>query len=133
GKLEFEVIIEHGLQAAKKPVVKDVADAAARTASTDSRYEDVDIDTWLGEADAVDRVRRLSDPETRQFRVDQIQQDESSKEDSQDMSVADESESKFKRPDRSGPKKLPASAKAAMTENSRDAAQDALKRHFGGR
>ena len=72
GKLNFEVVIEHGLQAPKKPEVADMSDAAARTVeagSHDSRFEEVDVDSWLNEADQIDRVRKLSDPETRQFQI----------------------------------------------------------------
>ena len=71
GKLSFEIVIEHGLQAPKKPQVTDVDDAAARTveAAADSRFEEVDVTGWLDEADQIDRVRKLSDPETRQFRM----------------------------------------------------------------
>ena len=72
GKLNFEVVIEHGLQAPKKPEVSDMGDAAARTVeagSHDSRFEEVDVDSWLNEADQIDRVRKLSDPETRQFQI----------------------------------------------------------------
>ena len=36
GKLVFEVVIEHGLQAPKKPEVADVGDAAARTVEAPS-------------------------------------------------------------------------------------------------
>lgn len=146
GKLLFEVIIEHGLQAAKKPEVADVGDAAARTVeagSHDSRFEAVDVNDWLDEADQIDRVRKLSDPETRQFRLDQNTDStgESSGElkdsdtDSTELSVSDSSEKSVrKRPDKKKePGKLPADMKKALTDNSRDAADNALKRFFSGR
>ncbi len=58
GKLDFEVVIEHGLQAPKKPEVTSVSDAAARTvASGDgSKFEAIDVNSWLEEADQIDRV-----------------------------------------------------------------------------
>ncbi len=142
GKLLFEVVIEHGLQANKKPEVSGVGDAAAHTVeagSQDSRFEAVDVNDWLDEADQIDRVRKLSDPETRQFRLDSGVGDgeEESKDegpDSGDLSVSEST--KPKRPDKKdkkAPGKLPADMKKAMTDNSRDAADNALKRFFSGR
>ncbi|TWU50861.1 FHA domain protein [Rubripirellula tenax] len=142
GKLLFEVVIEHGLQAAKKPEVSNFGDAAARTVeagSHDSRFEAVDVSDWLDEADQIDRVRKLSDPETRQFRLDQSSDIEktSAETDSSDLSVSESTESvKRSRPDKKdkkAPGKLPADLKKAMTDNSRDAADNALKRFFSGR
>ena len=147
GKLSFELVIEHGLQGNKKPEVADMGDAAARTVeagSHDSRFEAVDVSAWLDEADQIDRVRKLSDPETRQFRLDQAIEDDSSVSeagDSTELSVSevestddDDDDSKAgKRPDKKKPGKLPKDFKKAMTENSRDAADNALKRFFSGR
>jgi len=135
GKLEFEVVIEHGLQSPKKPEVKNVGDAAERVvqASTDeSRFEEVDVSSWLDEADQIDRVRQLADPETRQFQIDQVQDSEESRDtDSDDLSVNDSNGPK--KPEKKKPGKLPAHIKKSMTDNSRDAADDALKRFFSGR
>ena len=144
GKLAFEIVIEHGLQAAKKPEVTDMGDAAARTVeagSHDSRFEEVDVDAWLDEADQIDRVRKLSDPETRQFRLDQASvedSDESSLDgsDSTELSVSDSdsSVSNKRRPDKKGsPGKLPKDFQKSMSDNSREAADNALKRFFSGR
>lgn len=144
GKLSFELLIEHGLQSAKKPEVADVGDAAARTVeagATDSRFEALDVNAWLDEADQIDRVRKLSDPETRQFRVqDTVEKSqEDSKADSDDsteLSVDDAdsgSSRRGKRPEKQKPGKLPEHLRKVMTENSRDAADDALKRFFSGR
>ncbi|NND96062.1 MAG: FHA domain-containing protein [Pirellulaceae bacterium] len=142
GKLSFEVIIEHGLQAAKKPQVADVGDAAARTveAGGDSKFEAVDVSSWLDEADQIDRVRKLSDPETRQFRLAEGQSagDSSHDGDSTDLSVDDSTDAdlkKKKRPPKTKqkPGKLPEGAKKSLKDSSRDAADDALKRFFSGR
>lgn len=143
GKLQFEVVIEHGLQGVKKPEVADVGDAAARTVeagSHDSRFEAVDVSAWLDEADQIDRVRKLSDPETRQFRLDhEIEEDSSADEasesgDSTELSVDSDTDTKRKLPQKQKkPGKLPADFKKAMSENSRDAADNALKRFFSGR
>lgn len=138
GKLKFEVLIEHGLQAAKKPQVADVGDAAARTveAAGESKFEAVDVDSWLDEADQIDRVRKLSDPETRQFKLEEVQAAQDAN-DSTDLSVdssVEEPKAKPKRPDKKkAPGKLPEGAKKAAQDSSRDAADDALKRFFSGR
>ncbi len=140
GKLMFEIVIEHGLQAPKKPLVSDMSDAAARTVeagSSDSRSEPVDVSAWLDEADQIDRVRKLSDPETRQFRLDKNDDEstDTSRSDSAELSVNDSdvvSDSKSKKK-KVAPGKLPKDYKKMVTENSRDAADDALKRFFSGR
>ncbi|MDA7904768.1 FHA domain-containing protein [Rhodopirellula sp.] len=154
GKLNFEVVIEHGLQAPKKPEVADMSDAAARTVeagSHDSRFEEVDVDSWLNEADQIDRVRKLSDPETRQFQVksgvitegEAVSESEESESeddgvgaggDSTDLSVSEatDPDSKKKR-DKKKPGKLPKGFQKSITDNSRDAADTALKRFFSGR
>lgn len=142
GKLSFEVVIEHGLQAAKKPEVTGISDAAARTVeagSQDSRFEAVDVNSWLDEADQIDRVRKLSDPETRQFRLDQPEtavSENDGDDDSTELSVDDSDDSsvrKKKSKKKEAPGKLPTEFKKAMAENSRDAADNALKRFFSGR
>lgn len=73
GQLEFEIAIEVGLAATKKPEVNTVKEAAERLSEQktmlDSR-ESFDIASWLLEADQIDRRAPSSDPETRQFRAD---------------------------------------------------------------
>lgn len=143
GKLKFELVVEHGLTGSKREPVSDVKDAAERTVSAeDSRFEEVDVTSWLDEADQIDRVRKLSDPETRQFRLDEAGPD--SKKDSEDSSVDDSTElsvgdssvvEKIKeaRKNKKEPGKLPENLKKSMKDSSRDAADDALKRFFSGR
>jgi len=132
GKLEFEVLIEHGLQAAKRPEVKDVGEAAARTVESadGSRFEAIDVNSWLDEADQVDRVRKLSDPDTRQFRFDSVATPEG---DSAELSGDDSKLQKLAKPEKKAPGKLPTGMKKAMTDDSRQAADDALKKFFSGR
>ncbi|MEM1226572.1 MAG: FHA domain-containing protein [Planctomycetota bacterium] len=152
GKLKFELLIEHGLQAAKKPVVKDLADAAERTAESsggESRFEEVDVNSWLDEADAIDRVRKQADPDTRQLTLSDLQRGEDSEE-STDLSVegsnqsdgdskagtqqvVEEGSSRVIPPKGGKPGKLPDHVKAMMKDSSRDAADDALKKFFSGR
>lgn len=152
GKLSFEVVIEHGLQAPKKPEVADMGDAAARTVeagSHDSRFEEVDVDSWLNEADQIDRVRKLSDPETRQFQIksgvitegEGVAEGDDSEDDgvgaggdSTDLSVSEATDSAGKKKrEKKKPGKLPKGFQKAITDNSRDAADTALKRFFSGR
>jgi predicted component of type VI protein secretion system len=135
GKLEFDVVIEHGLQAAKKPEVTSVGEAAARTveSSSESRFEAIDVNSWLDEADQVDRVRKLSDPDTRQFRIDSVPEDASASGDSDEISGDDSKLQKLKPPQKAPPGKLPASANKSMSNDSRQAADNALKKFFSGR
>ncbi len=142
GKLKFELVIEHGLNAPKKPEVQDVGDAAARTVEAgmnESRFEAVDVDSWLDEADQIDRVRKLSDPETRQFKIDDSMKTMDDI-DSGELSVGDESVSDASHRGKPDPKekkkepgKLPPGVKNQMKDNSTDAAEDALKKFFSGR
>jgi len=143
GKLAFEVVIDHALGGVKKPEVAGVEDAARRTVdagTADPNEETVDVNTWLDEADQIDRVRKLSDPDTRQFRFDEAaaesDDDTSAQEaadDSTELSVDSDSKiAKIKR-EKKKPGKLPENFRQQMTDNSRDAADDALKRFFSGR
>lgn len=135
GKLEFEVLIEHGLQAIKKPEVKSVGEAAARTveSSEGSKFEAIDVGSWLDEADQIDRVRRLSDPDTRQFRFDTVEPALDG--DSAELSADDTEVQKPAgiKPEKKAPGKLPTEAKKALTDDSRQAADQALKKFFSGR
>jgi len=135
GKIAFEVLIEHGLQAAKKPEVNSVGEAAARTveSNTGSRFEAIDVNAWLDEADQVDRVRKLSDPDTRQFRVESVEPATPADEDSGELSTDDTGVRKLQRPEKAKPGKLPVEAKKASTGDSRQAADNALKKFFSGR
>jgi len=136
GKLDFEIMIEYGLGGPKKPQVVDVKDAAKRTVSSgeDSKFEEIDITSWLDEADSIERVRQLGEPETRQLKVEAVSQET-------ELSTSDESDDeqdskelkKPKRPEKGKPGKLPDELKMKKTENSRDAAGDALKKFFSGR
>lgn len=140
GKLVFEIVIEHGLTAAKRPVVSGVEDAAARTVaagSEESRFEDLNVNDWLEEADQIDRVRKMSDSQTRQYRLDQLPAPDSSTTDSDDSSGTnstelsmDDSTLKKSKKEKKEPGKLPAGLKKPRKDNSRDAADDALKRFF---
>jgi pSer/pThr/pTyr-binding forkhead associated (FHA) protein len=125
GKLEFVAIIEAGIANVKKPEVKDVKDAANRTAvaSGDSRYEEVDVSSWLDEAD---QIERHDVPDTRQFQID------TSDAESTVMEIKAEEETKTDAKQKAKPGKLPQITKP-VTGNSKDAASETLRKFFSGR
>lgn len=143
GKLVFEMVIDHGLGGNKKPQVKDVKDAAARTVqgASDSRFEDVDIGSWLDEADQIERVGKDFDPQTRQIRLDNPKTDTEAAGHSDTDTGADlpaeasegDATQRSKRPAKQTPQKLPKGSVKSQHVDSRDAAGDALKRFFSGR
>ena len=126
GKLEFIAVIEAGLANVKKPEVKDVKDAASRAAGSpqDSRYEEVDVSTWLEEADTFERQ---DDSVTRQFKIS------SGAEGGNDSTVMEvKGDSETKSDTKAKPGKLPISNKP-NTANSKDAASETLRKFFSGR
>jgi pSer/pThr/pTyr-binding forkhead associated (FHA) protein len=138
GKLEFEVVIKVDLGGAKKPQVKDVKDAATRTveSAADSRFEEVDITSWLDEADQIDRVRKTADPDTLQLKVDEthaVTGDSGELSVAEEPSDADPKRVPTKRPEKRAVGKLPKIRPGSDTNDSREAADAALKKFFGGR
>lgn len=137
GKLEFEMVIKVPIGGAKKPQVRDVKEAAARTVQgSDSRFEDVDISSWLDEADQIDRVRKTGDPDTRQLKLDETHA--SGETDGGELSVSEElpgakEAGGSKRPEKRPVGKLPKNRPGSESTDSREAADAALKRFFGGR
>jgi len=131
GKLEFIAVIEAGVSNVKKPEVKDVKDAAARTAATatDSRFEEVDVSSWLEEADQFER--RDTDTDTRQFHINP--QSESSPDSTvMDVKAAEETKADQNKT-KAKPGKLPTLPKGPTTQNSKDAASETLRKFFSGR
>ncbi|GIW99405.1 MAG: peptide-binding protein [Pirellulaceae bacterium] len=140
GKLEFEVVMEVGVAKSKKPAVKDVKDAVARTAEksvSDSRYEEVDVTSWLEEPDQFDRRNDTEAPATRQMTLDEL----SSGDESGDSTVMELQEDADTQTDRKvdatkeegkAPKPVfkPNQKKAS---SSRDAATETLRKFFSGR
>ncbi len=73
GPLEFEMVIEQTAAKIKRSKVSDIKEAVARTAEGGGGSEESgldDIEGWLTEGDQEDRVRKFTDPDTRQFRLD---------------------------------------------------------------
>ena len=142
GKLEFIALIEAGVSNVKRSEVKDVKEAAARTAEniSESRYEDVDVSSWLEEADQFERKTiDGSDPVTRQFMLENVG-DSGETDLSTDSTVMEAQESEETKTDEAAPNKkkkkpgkLPPIPKSNSTENSKDAAQETLRKFFSGR
>ncbi len=130
GPLEFEVLIDHTLGASKKPKVQDIQEAASRTAGNSSTGTDeVDISSWLMEHDAIERERRASEPDTRQFKLPEISADavdETSEVPSEEIAQ----EKKRRIPDKNQkPGKLPKIEKESA-KDTRSAAEDTLNKMF---
>jgi len=130
GKLKFEVMIDHTLGGSKKPKVKDMKEAAVRSASSKGAMEEEDVASWLDEADDMDKTRKLTDPDTRQFKLDETERvllnDETTetKLEAQETKPADEEKKK--------PGKLPMKA-GPQSNDSREAASDMLRKFFNRR
>jgi pSer/pThr/pTyr-binding forkhead associated (FHA) protein len=146
GPLEFEVIIDLSLGGEKKPKVKDVKDAASRAA--EGRARDEDITGWLEEADEMERERRMADPDTRSFKMDDtnrlatetitldnedLDESDAAVEDAEDEETEDGSSGLFgmgKKKKKFG--KLP-HRPSVEAESSTKAAEDMLKKFFNRR
>ncbi|PQO47259.1 FHA domain-containing protein [Blastopirellula marina] len=138
GPLEFLVLIDHSLGAAKRPRVNSVKEAATRVA--EAGLNDSDVASWLAEADEEDRQDRLSNPEGRQFRIGETVSVEDFAEDMEQPTSAEEAGANTKsgflglfggrKKKEYG--KLPHMAKEEA-QNSRDAAQETLKKMFDRR
>ena len=136
GPLAFEVVIETAK--AKRPKVHDIKEVAARTAEsgdTNLTTELEDIDQWLAEADVEEQTKRHSDPETRQFRLDDTSAPSSGDAkpvtaDGETKTIAEASTGK--RPEKKTPGKLPPRPDL-NAKDSREAASDMLKKFFNRR
>ncbi|MGH8248160.1 MAG: FHA domain-containing protein, partial [Gammaproteobacteria bacterium] len=75
GPLEFQVLAEQTVGRAKRPKVVGIKEVAARTAGSSSdsttTTELTDIADWLDQAEQTEKEQRVSDPETRQFHLDE--------------------------------------------------------------
>lgn len=127
GKLEFIAVIEAGVSNVKKSEVKSVKDAAARSAEAtgDSRYEEVDVSSWLEEADQIERKGDAT--ETRQFLLSETVSPESTV---MELKAEEETKADHKK---AKPGKLPTQPKKPSAGNSKDAASETLRKFFSGR
>jgi len=140
GPLEFEMVIEQTAARAKRPKVSDIKEAVARTAEggTSNATSDLgEVTDWLSELDDADRERRTTDPETRQFRIDDTTDRGTVVEAKEGASIdtkalpPDETQPK-KKEKKPPPGKLPPRP-GAQTKDSREAASDMLKKFFNRR
>jgi pSer/pThr/pTyr-binding forkhead associated (FHA) protein len=134
GPLQFEMVIEQTPGKAKRPRVADIKEAVARTAEgsgINSTSDLGDVTQWLEEADTHERSRRTTDPETRQFRLDDTIVPATSETPSAaiDPKVA---AGTVKRPAKQTPGKLPPRPSTSKAD-SREAAADMLKKFFNRR
>ena len=154
GPLEFEVLFSLDAPAAPKPVAAKspaaekakspaapTKTAAKAGAGSSSAVADDDIFGWLEEGDEVDREERMTDPSTRQFKVDEATKGEEAATDTVDMAKADGKTSDTSIGKKAGKKgkkekkekkevgKLP-TVPEKSSENSQEAAADALKQFF---
>lgn len=137
GTKQFEMLIEHSVSKPKRTKVADIKEAVARTAEVGggggSTSDLDDVTSWLDEADSQEKSRR-TDPETRQFRLDDTVAPiaatagaaEAKPSDSKTVAAAP------KRPDKKEPGKLPPRPTTNKAD-SREAAADMLKKFFNRR
>jgi pSer/pThr/pTyr-binding forkhead associated (FHA) protein len=126
GKLEFEILIKHELA--------EVGEEVGQPADS-GEFDDSDISDWLDEAQQVERVRRLTDPETRQFKLDETDRLklEQAGQETERITDHDTSDDKKKaKPEKKAPGKLPKPT-GPSSKDSREAASDMLKKFFNAR
>lgn len=71
GPLKFQVMIQKKTRKSKKAKVETVEGKSQQTDEIGSDSGDDDISSWLDEGDEEDRARRLAEPDTRQFKLDE--------------------------------------------------------------
>jgi len=141
GPVEFEVAID--AKKVKKTVIKGIRDVAQRTAASgiSSSKEDMsDVSKWLDEADLKEKQKLRTEPETRQFRLDDtagvgtgsisaLSGDAGTAAANQETTAlpADEQTKKKKEPGKLPPRS------ATSTANSKEAAAEMLKKFFNRR
>ena len=129
-------------EAAKKPKEEKQAPAAknktakkktAKTVSkSDSNSVDFDVSEWLDEADSIAKVRRQSEPETRQFQLEETDQLAVEPSGEAADKEGEQAGGKTARPEKKSPGKLP-QRPTTTAASSRDAAADMLKKLFSNR
>lgn len=139
GPLEFEMVIEQTAAKPKRSKVSDIKEAVARTAEGSSLNATSDlgeVEDWLTEGDEEDQQRRTTDPETRQFRLDDTPDPGTivaAKEGATtDTKAIPPDEAEPKKQAKKKPGKLPPRP-SAQSKDSREAATDMLKKFFNRR
>ena len=151
GRLQFEILIDHGKPGRKKPKVTSIKEAAQRTAAKNENLDEDSITDWLFEAEETEKTARQTIMETRQFRIDETDrvvlediignsaevgdnqvgdnqvENEAVVDGDADTDVQDSKESKKKKPG-----KLPERPRLDSID-SKDAASDTLRKFFNRR
>lgn len=135
GRLQFEILIDHGAAGNKKPKVAGVAEAAARTAAKKGDFDEDSITDWLNSTDQEEASKALN--ETQQFSLEDtptkmfVRSDEIPEEEVKgpEAEVVEESDSAIKK---KRYKKLPPQERA-KAESSKSAADDVLRKFFNRR
>lgn len=123
GKLQFEVLIQPELKTPHVPA----PDTKQEKKGDDSSSVEFDVSEWLEEANAIAKQKR-SDPDTRQFKLDET--DRFALENAAGETPSPTGDSGVKKPpEKKAPGKLPDRHKQAAA-NSREAAADMLKKFF---
>ena len=133
GKLEFIAVLEAGVKNVKKSEVKDVKEAAVRSAEkvSDSRFEEIDVSGWLDEPEQIERTgtetitRHFELPENTELSGETVM-DEASEQETQ----AEENDPRRRK--KEAPGKLPKMPTKPTTGNSKDAASETLRKFFSG-
>lgn len=123
GKIEFELAIKSKKKAPAPEPVKAKADDGSM---------EFDVSEWLDEADAAARSAKGSDPETRQYKLDETDRI-ALEQGAQADGEASPGKPELKRPEKREPGKLPVSATSNSVASSQDAAADMLKKFFNSR
>ncbi|MCR9294026.1 MAG: FHA domain-containing protein [bacterium] len=131
GKLEFVAVMEAGVKSVKKSEVKDVKEAAARAAEkvSDSRFEEVDVSSWLDEPEQIERAgtetisRNFEFPEGTEIDTQDTVMDSEEAHETQ----AEGDPRKKKKPG-----KLPKLPTKPSSGSSKDAASETLRKFFSG-
>lgn len=143
GPLEFEVAVEQTPGKPKRSKISDIKEAVARTAEgsgVSATTELDDVSQWLEEADTEEKERRTTDPETRQFRLDDtaMPPEDKKKVDATTETKAIKPDPKKAEPkkaekvEKKEPGKLPP-RQGNGSKDSREAAADMLKKFFNRR
>jgi len=128
GPLQFEILIDHSVGGTKRPAVTSVQEAVERTAGkngggkADNSVDDWDVSDWLTEEDQAEREKRISDPETRQYDLSEIEQQKL-----KSSGEKDDESSKDKK--KKEPGKLPTKPQQQCSDSG-SAAEQMLKKFF---
>lgn len=135
GKLEFVAVMEAGVKNVKKSEVKDVKEAAARAAEkvSDSRFEDVDVSSWLDEPEQIERSGSETISRSFEFpeETEGTEGTDTSEETVLDSEEAQETQTEGD-PKKKKPGKLPKLPAKPSTGSSKDAASETLRKFFSG-